>query len=240
MSLDFQDRPVVVTGGTGALGRAVVGRLLDAGARCLVTCWQEDELQDFPYTDHPRVDVRSGIDLTDESTVVDLYGGLEAALGSTPLWASIHCAGGFDMSPFTETALDAYRRQMAMNADSCFLCCREAAKAMRHGDGGRIVNVAARPALEPRSGGAMVAYTVSKAAVVAMTAAAGEALAADGIWVNAVAPSIIDTPANREAMPDANPTPWPSTKDLAETIVFLASPENRSTRSATVPVYGRA
>jgi NAD(P)-dependent dehydrogenase (short-subunit alcohol dehydrogenase family) len=129
---------------------------------------------------------------------------------------------------------------MASNADSAFLCCREAVKAMRRSERrGRIVNVAARPALEPRQGGGMVAYTMTKAAVAALTVALGEELAAEGIWVNAVAPSLIDTPANRQAMPDADFASWPKAAELAETIVHLASPDNHLVRSALIPVYGR-
>jgi NAD(P)-dependent dehydrogenase (short-subunit alcohol dehydrogenase family) len=107
-------------------------------------------------------------------------------------------------------------------------------------DGGRIVNVAARPGLEWRSGAGMAAYTASKAGVAALTAALAEEVAKDGILVNAVAPSILDTPANREAMPKADYSAWPKVEEVASTIVFLASPDNRVTRGAIVPVYGKS
>ncbi len=106
--------------------------------------------------------------------------------------------------------------------------------------GGRIVNVAARAALEWRSGAGMSAYTASKAAVAAFTAALAEEVAKDGILVNAVAPSIMDTPANRHAMPKADFALWPKVEEVAATILFLASPDNRVTRGAVVPVYGRS
>jgi NAD(P)-dependent dehydrogenase (short-subunit alcohol dehydrogenase family) len=86
----------------------------------------------------------------------------------------------------------------------------------------------------------MVAYATSKAGVAALTLALAEELAPEGIWVNAVAPSIIDTPANRAAMPKADHSRWPSTHDIASAIVQLASPENRCVRGAVVPVYGRS
>jgi NAD(P)-dependent dehydrogenase (short-subunit alcohol dehydrogenase family) len=86
----------------------------------------------------------------------------------------------------------------------------------------------------------MVAYTASKAAVAALTAALGEEVAKDGILVNAVAPSIMDTPANRAAMSGADFTQWPKVEEVAATIAFLASPENRVTRGAIVPVYGKS
>jgi NAD(P)-dependent dehydrogenase (short-subunit alcohol dehydrogenase family) len=106
------------------------------------------------------------------------------------------------------------------------------------GGGGRIVNVAARPALEWRMGAGMAAYAASKAGVAALTAALAEEVARRGILVNAVAPSIMDTPANRAAMPKADFAAWPKVADVARTIVFLASPDNVVTRGAVVPVYG--
>jgi NAD(P)-dependent dehydrogenase (short-subunit alcohol dehydrogenase family) len=109
---------------------------------------------------------------------------------------------------------------------------------VRRGGGGRIVNVAARPALEWRMGANMAAYAASKAAVAALTVALAEKVAKDGVLVNAVAPSIMDTPANRADMPKADFSAWPKV-EVAETILFLASPENRVTRGAIVPVYGK-
>jgi len=130
-------------------------------------------------------------------------------------------------------------RQVDMNFVTCFLCCRAAVIAMAK-RGGRIVNVAARPALEWRSGAGMAAYTASKAAVAALTVALAEEVAKQDILVNAVAPSIMDTPANRQAMPKADYAAWPKVEEAAATIVFLASPENRVTRGAIVPVYGKS
>ena len=106
-------------------------------------------------------------------------------------------------------------------------------------DGGRIVNVATRPALEWRAGAGMVAYAASKAAVAALTVALAEEVVQAGILVNAVAPSTMDTPANRQAMPKADHAAWPKVEEVAATILFLASPENRVTRGAVVPVYGK-
>ena len=104
--------------------------------------------------------------------------------------------------------------------------------------GGRIVNVSARPAIEPRLGAGMTAYTASKSAVAALTQALAQELTDEQIWVNAVAPSILDTPANRAAMPEADHSRWVSPADLAALIIFLASPDNRATRGAVIPVYG--
>jgi NAD(P)-dependent dehydrogenase (short-subunit alcohol dehydrogenase family) len=131
-------------------------------------------------------------------------------------------------------------QQVDMNFVTAFLCCRAAVNAMtRGGGGGRIVNVATRPALEWRAGAGMVAYTASKAAVAALTVALAEEVVKAGILVNAVAPSTMDTAANRKSMPKADHAAWPKVEEVAATILFLASPENRVTRGAVVPVYGK-
>ncbi|MDQ2704484.1 MAG: SDR family NAD(P)-dependent oxidoreductase, partial [Pseudomonadota bacterium] len=157
------------------------------------------------------------------------------------LWASIHCAGAFAMSPVGEKASDAFAAMIDANARTAFLCCHAAARAMRATKtAGRIVNVTARPGLDPRRGAAMSAYAASKAAVAAIAVALAEELKGDGILVNAVAPSTLDTPANRKAMPKADFSKWVDLDAAAEAIVHLASPENATISGALVPIYGRA
>jgi NAD(P)-dependent dehydrogenase (short-subunit alcohol dehydrogenase family) len=210
----------------------VVKVLLDAGAICHVPCLHEAEAQRFPLRDNPRVKLTITGNLAEEAPIASLYEKI------APLWASIHLAGGFAPGPLRDTSVATLRQQFDMNIISCALCCRAAVKAMTAG--GRIVNVAARAALEWRSGSGMAAYTASKAAVAALTVALAEEVAKDGILVNAVAPSIMDTPANRNAMPKADFALWPKVEEVAATIVFLASPDNRVTRGAIVPVYGKS
>jgi NAD(P)-dependent dehydrogenase (short-subunit alcohol dehydrogenase family) len=229
--MDFSGKHVVVTGGTGALGTAVVGGLLAAGGRCTVPYVHEAEMQRFPHSGDPDVTLIAVADLADDAMVAKVYGGLT-------LWASIHIAGGFAPGKVAETGQAALMAQLDSNLVSCFLCCRAAVNAME--GGGRIVNVAARPALEWRSGAGMTAYAVSKAGVAALTASMAEEVAKDGILVNAVAPSIMDTPANRKAMPKADFDKWPKVEEVAATILFLASPDNKVTRGAIVPVYGKS
>jgi NAD(P)-dependent dehydrogenase (short-subunit alcohol dehydrogenase family) len=213
VSQSFASRHVVVTGGGGALGQSVVRALEGRGALCHTPKSQE-------------------LDLTREEAVVAFYAALPE------LWASVHLAGGFAMAPLVDTSAEAFRAQHEQNTTTCFLACREAARALRRGGGGgRIVNVAARPALTPTAG--MVAYATSKAGVAALTQHLAAELVAEGILVNAVVPSIMDTPANRRAQPDADYARWPSTAEVAEAIVWLASPENTLTSGALVPVYGR-
>jgi len=233
--MDYRDRHVVVTGGTGALGTAVVGALIAAGAVCHVPYVDRAEADRFALRDHPNVTLVADIDLTQEADVAKLYHDVPS------LWASIHLAGGFAMAPVAKTTKSDLMKQVELNLVTAFLCCRAAVNAMTvGGGGGRVVNVATRLALEWRQGAGMVAYTASKSALAALTVALAEEVVPTGILVNAVAPSTMDTAANRRAMPNADHAAWAKVEEVAATILFLASPENRVTRGAIVPVYGRA
>jgi NAD(P)-dependent dehydrogenase (short-subunit alcohol dehydrogenase family) len=233
--MDYRNRQVVVTGGTGALGTAVVGALIEAGATCHVPYLIDQEAARFPFRDHAQVKLVADMDLAEESAVARLFDGVPA------LWASIHLVGGFAMAPIGKTSKADVMKQIDMNFVTAFLCCRAAVEAMtRTGAGGRIVNVATRPAIEWRAGAGMIAYVASKAAVAALTVALAEEVVQADILVNAVAPSTMDTPANRQAMPKADFNTWAKVEDVAATILFLASPENRVTRGGVVPVYGKS
>src|SRR6185437_12504216 len=122
--MDFSGRNIVVTGGTGALGGAVVAALVEAGVRCRVPYMIEAEAKNFPLRDNKRVELVASADLADEAAVAKLYDGLPK------LWASIHIAGGFAMSPVRDTGKKALMAQIDSNLVSCFLCCRAAVTAM--------------------------------------------------------------------------------------------------------------
>ena len=218
MTQTLEGKRIVVTGGTGSLGSAVVQLLLERGASCEVTWRTQKELDHFALSD--RVALHQ-VDCADERQVEAFYSRLDE------LWASLHVVGGFAMANIENTSAEDLRRMFEQNTMTCFLCCREAVKTMRKagkgGQGGRIVNVAARPAAIPVGG--MIAYSTCKAAV-------------ENILVNAILPSVMDTPANRKAMPAADFSLWPQVEQVAEAMVFLASPENALTTGALVPVYG--
>ncbi|MBA3822033.1 MAG: SDR family oxidoreductase [Deltaproteobacteria bacterium] len=206
---------VVVTGGHGALGTGVIAVLEARGAIVHVP-------GDLP-----------AFDLADEAQATAYFAALP------PLWASIHLVGGFAMKPLVDTSLADFEAQWRTNTVTCFLACREAVRAIRKtGDGGRIVNVAARPVVQPAGG--MIAYVAAKAGVAALTQSLAAELLEERILVNAVVPSTIDTPANRAGMPAADHSAWPKPAELAEAIAFLASPENTVTSGTLLPVYGRA
>jgi len=225
-----QAKVAVITGGTGALGSAIVARLLADGFACHVTWLLERELSHFSHGE--RV-TRHQVDCADEMQTVGFY----AKLGRVD--ASVHVVGGFAMAGLTETSLADFDRMHRLNAVTAFLCTREAVRAMRRsGHPGRIVNVAARPALNPVGG--LVAYSTSKAAVASLTQCAAEEVRGEGILINAIVPSIMDTPTNRSAMPNADFTKWPKLEEVAETVGFLVGSRNTLTTATLVPVYGKS
>ena len=220
MTTGLAGRQIVVTGGGGALGAAVVEALSAAGATC-------------------HAPSRDELDLTDEAAVTAYYARLPS------VWASVQVAGGYAGAPFVDTSLADLRRQIDMNLTTCFLCCREAVKSMTRASssgasagGGRIINVGSRAALIPAGGS--IAYTLSKAAVVALTQCLADEVKGSRILVNAVIPSTIDTPANRAAMPNARHDRWPRPAEIASAITWLASPDNQLVSGALMPVYGMA
>jgi NAD(P)-dependent dehydrogenase (short-subunit alcohol dehydrogenase family) len=225
MTLDFASRHVVVTGGTGALGRAVVDAFVGAGAVCHVP---HRGAAPAGFPPHERIRLVGGVELADEARVVRFYADLPE------LWASVHVAGGFAAAPFLSTSLADLRAQLDQNLVSAFLCCREAARRMSAAGGGRIVNVASRAGVDIEGGKS--AYTIAKAGVIALTRALAAELAPAGILTNVIVPSTIDTPANRAAMPTADPARWSKPVDIAQAIAWLASSDNRVTTGAIVPV----
>lgn len=228
MNTELKDRNIVVTGGVGALGHEIVTALLDRGAQCWVPNYHPQSHVDS----REGLTVLGGIDLSNELAAHAFYKEVPS------LWASVHVAGGFAMSKIESTSLSDFEDMWRMNTVSCFLCCREAVKRMRAtGKGGRIVNVSARPALEPAGG--MLAYTTSKAGVASITQCLARELAPEGITVNAIVPSVIDTPANREAMPKADHESWPKATEIARAVAFLVSPDSALTSGALLPVYGK-
>lgn len=237
--MDLNNHHVIVTGGAGSLGTAVVQRLLDAEAKCSVPCFSEAELESFELKYEQNIFVQADINLSDEDHTQSFY---QTAINEQgPLWGSIHIAGGFGMGAIEKSAKADFMKQINMNLVTCYNSCRAAVRHFKSQDsGGRIVNVAARPALEPRQGKGMTAYTTAKAGVAALTQSLAAEVVEDNILVNAIAPSVIDTPQNRESMPDADFDKWPKPEQLARQIAYLVSPENEVTRGGVISVYGKS
>ena len=230
---DFLNQNVAVTGGYGTLGTVVINMLLERGAICHVPVFGRDDPEAHPQFKNPKLIFQPGIDLSTDKGARNFFN------GCPPLWASIHLAGGFETSALTKKPYSSFQRMWRINAATCFLSCKEAVKRIRVGGlGGRIVNIASKPALNPTSH--MVAYGAAKAAVVSITQTLAKELASEAIWVNAVAPSVLDTPENREAMPKADFSTWPKLEDVAREIIELASPNNSTTSGSIVTAYGGA
>ncbi|TWT08638.1 SDR family NAD(P)-dependent oxidoreductase [Reyranella sp. CPCC 100927] len=230
---DLKDAHIVVTGGTGALGVAVVKALVDAGAHCHVPAIETAVPADrFPKE---RVSVSTTVDLSSEASVAAFYAKLP------PLRAVVNIAGGFAWAPIADSPADVLQQQLSMNLISCVLSCRQAVANFRQaGRGGHIVNLSARPALNPRQGANMTAYTASKAAVAAFTVALAEELKGENISVVALCPSTIDTPVNRADMPQADHTTWVKPASIAALIVAQLGMADPVNSGALIPVYGKA
>ena len=223
---------VVVTGGTGALGAAVVEALVAAGVHCHVPAIEASP----PVARLPRtlVSVVPRIDLADEGSVASFYAGVPS------LRAVVNIAGGFAWAPIADSPASVVQQQFSMNFLSCALSCRQAVQKFREArGGGHIVNISARPALNPRLGAGMSAYTASKAAVAAFTVALAEELKEEDICVVALCPSTIDTPTNRADMPKANHMSWVKPAAIAEIVLAQLSLRDPVNSGALIPVYGK-
>jgi NAD(P)-dependent dehydrogenase (short-subunit alcohol dehydrogenase family) len=225
----------IVTGGTGGLGTAVVGRLLDDGWRVVVPWIVERELD--------RVEQRPGLELVEadlfEPESTDRVAQLGAADAAFPLRGLVNLVGGFSMGGRVhETPIDEFEKQFRLNLRPTYLMTQAVAARMLGNGGGSIVCVGTRAALQPFSGAA--GYIASKAAVIAFAQAVAAEYKHDGIRCNAVLPSVIDTPANRSAMPNADYDRWVKPEEIAGVIAQLLSGDFGPTSGAAIPVYGRA
>jgi NAD(P)-dependent dehydrogenase (short-subunit alcohol dehydrogenase family) len=219
----LKDRVAVITGGTGALGRGVVRVFAAAGARVHVPWVAESE------RDAMEAEIRRGViegtvtlyraDVTDADSVGALFARIREAEGRLDIL--VNGVGGFAMAPLEEARPDLWTRMMVLNATSAYLCTRSAVEVMGEGPG-RIINVAAMPAVG-RGAPRMSAYSASKAAVLNLTLSLSQELRERGITVNAVVPTTIDTPANREAMPENDRSTWLLPEEIGRVMCFLAS-----------------
>ncbi len=228
----MRDRHMLCTGGTGALGSRVTTALIRRGARVTVPVFDRaegDRLQSElgPLQSHLTL---VEADLRDEGQVARLVEGMAR------LDALAHLVGGFAMGATTEFTLDRYREQIELNLTSTFLVVKHALRRMRAADYGRIVTVASRSAVEPSAEQAI--YSACKAAVLAFTRAIAAETRGTNITANCVLPSVIDTPANRRSMGDADASKWVRPERLAETIAFLSSEEAGDLRGSALQVYG--
>jgi NAD(P)-dependent dehydrogenase (short-subunit alcohol dehydrogenase family) len=230
-----RDRTVLVTGGTGALGGAVVDAFLDAGWRVVCTWVVPQERERMGERDGLEL-VRA--DLFDEQEVTAAVRQAAATEGA-PLRAVANLVGGYLAGPrVEETTLEQFEGQLRLNLRPTFLVTRAALPALVEAGGGGIVCMSARAAERPFGGAA--AYASSKAAVRTFAQAVAVEYRDDGVRCNAVLPSVIDTPANRAAEPDADHSRWVQPSEIARVVLFLCSEDSAPVSGAAIPVYGRA
>jgi NAD(P)-dependent dehydrogenase (short-subunit alcohol dehydrogenase family) len=233
----FSNKIIIVAGGTGGLGRAVSVAFLDEGAHVIVTYHEPQEFDALKSAARTNPSALEGhpVDLTNDSATAEfiariiarharidaLVNAVGAYAGGIPLW---------DLKP---GVLD---QMLALNLRAGYALSHAAVPAMLKQKSGAIVNVVARAAIDHAAGAS--AYAASKAAALAMTDSLAADLKGTGVRVNSILPSIIDTPANRKAMPSSDFALWPKPEDIARVILFLCGDDAKVIHGAAVPVYG--
>ena len=223
---------VVITGGTGGLGRAVVDLFVTEGWRVVTP------VRPGSAGRGPAGTVAIQADLTVPDQVGDAMS-VAAGDPAAPLRAVINTVGGYAGSGLThETGVDAFEQMIRVNLRPTYLVTAAALPHLVAAGGGAIVCVSSRAAVTPFPGAA--GYVTAKAAVLAFANAVAVEYRRQGVRCNTVLPSVIDTPANRAAQPDADPSRWVAPADIAKVILFLASDASEPTTGAAIPVYGQA
>ena len=233
----FKEKSVCVAGGTGGLGHAVSLAFLNEGANVVVTYRRSDELAQLKAAAGPRALSLEGhqVDITDETAVRSLVESIILRAGRIDVLVNAvgAYAGGM---PLWETEAKVFDQMLSLNLRSGFVLLRAIVPIMLKQKAGVIVNVASQAAVNHAAGAA--AYAASKAAAVAMIDCLAADLKGTAVRANSILPSIIDTEANRKAMPDADFAKWPRPEDIARAILFLCSDEAKLIHGASVPVYG--
>jgi len=230
-------RVVLVAGGTGGLGRAVSLAFLEEGNRVVVTYRKQEELDTLKNLAVGKGSQLDGfrVDVSDEAEVGKLVEGIVAQHGR--LDAMVNTVGGYAGGvKLWELDTKVFDQMLSLNLRSGYVLSRAAVRVMFKQGRGAIVNIAAKAAIDHGAGAA--AYAASKAAAVAMMDSLAEDLKGTGIRVNSVLPSIIDTEANRRAMPQADFAKWPKPEDIARVIVFLCGDDAKVIHGAALPVFG--
>jgi NAD(P)-dependent dehydrogenase (short-subunit alcohol dehydrogenase family) len=237
MSAKFEESVVLVAGGTGGLGHAVTLAFLQEGAQVVVTFRKQEEWDALKSRAGAQGAQFEGyhVDVTDEAAVRQMIERIVAQHGRLDVLVNTvgSYAGGVTLWELETKVFD---QMLALNLRAGYALARAAVRVMIKQGRGAIVNVAAKAALDHAAGAA--AYAASKAAAVAMLDSLAADLKSTGVRVNSILPSIIDTEANRKAMPKADFRKWPKPEDIARVILFLSSDDARVIQGAAIPVYG--
>ncbi len=239
MNKRFSGKLALVAGGTGGLGRAVTLAFLEEGAKVVVTYRDQKEWDDLKAISAASISSLAGhrVDVTDSAGVGELvqkvvaeYGHLDVMVNTVGAYA-----GGMKL---WETDPKVFDQMLTLNLRAGYTLLRAVVPEMLMQKQGAIISVASKAALDHAAGAA--AYAASKAAAVAMIDSLAADLKGSGVRVNSILPSIIDTQANRRAMPNADFAQWPKPEEIARVILFLCSDDARLIHGAAVPVYGNS
>jgi NAD(P)-dependent dehydrogenase (short-subunit alcohol dehydrogenase family) len=235
----FSGQVILVAGGTGGLGRAIAQLLLAQGAQVAVTFRREEEFTSLQQAAASSRDRFAGfpVDVTDAAAAAQLIQKILSQCGR--LDALVNAVGGYAGGlALWETEFKTFDRMIDLNLRSGYALAHAAAPVLRAQKHGAIVNVAAKAAWDHAAGAS--AYAASKAASVALMDSLAADLRGSGVRVNSILPSIIDTAANRQAMPNADFSTWPKPEEIARVVLFLLSDEARVIHGASIPVFGNA
>jgi NAD(P)-dependent dehydrogenase (short-subunit alcohol dehydrogenase family) len=234
MSGRFSGKIILVTGGTGGLGRAVTMAFLEEDANVIVTYRKQEEFDALAKTSKLQ---GFATDVTDEASVHSLVENILGAHGRID--ALVNTVGGYAGGiKFWEAEARVFDQMMALNLKAGYTLCRAIVPVMMRQKGGSIINIAAKAAFDHPAGAA--SYAASKAAAVAMIDSLAGDLKGTGVRANTILPSTIDTEANRKAMPNADFSKWPKPEEIARVILFLCGDEARVIHGASIPVYGNS
>lgn len=223
--ISLNGKVVMITGALGGLGQTVTEAFSQAGAKVVVVS------RELPgKLAEGLVGVQA--DVIDEADVRRLM--KEAVQKPTRIDCLVNLVGGFAMGRLAETEMSTWSKMLSLNLTSAFLLSREATRLMTRQGSGRIIHMASRAAVDPFPGAG--AYIVSKSGLLALIKVLALELAGSGVTVNGVLPATIDTPANRNSMPDADPNQWVKTEAIAAFLVFLASDEAEALNGALIPI----
>ncbi len=239
MNITFSGKTALVAGGAGGLGRAVVLAFLEEGAKVIVTSRNEKEFAALQKAAGASQHLLEGhaVDVTEETAVSGLITQILKDHGRLDIM--VNAVGGYaGGAKLWEEGSKTFDQMFQLNFRSGLILSRAVVPAMLKEKRGAIVNVLSKSALEPAAG--LAAYSASKAASLAMMDSLAEELKASGVRVNSVVPDIIDTEANRKAMPKAAFDQWPKPEEIARVILFLCSDEAKVIHGAAVPVYGQS
>lgn len=242
VAYDFSGRVALITGATGGLGPAVVRAFIEAGAVVVGVSEKSGQEREAPLRAllsgeaHERLSLVAA-DARDEASVAQVVSDVQVKHGRLDIL--VNGVGGFHAGePVTAMDLTTWQSMFDLNLRPTFLFSKYAGRLMAGRNWGRIINVSSRAARSGRKNAA--AYATAKNAVITLTEAQAEELRDVGVTVNAILPSIIDTLANRAAMPSADTSRWPTPDQVAWVVLFLASEDAELISGASIPVYGRA